>query len=135
MGKYYYLILDTYCLKFPQCRQKPSIPKNKLTIHGLWPGFASGQQLPDCNTGAKIIIDDKQDGVYKRMDELWMSFMGSNSDFWTHEYNKHGYCYTSKFDLKTPDDYFEKVLALYDEFELEKTVETIFNKIVSKELK
>lgn len=96
-----------------------------MTIHGLWPSLLSGQRIPDCNQGTVIPIKDSKQGVYQRMVVYWLSLMDSNEKFWTHEYNKHGYCYVQKEKYDAPEPYFEKAMALYDELEIETIMEKL----------
>ena len=46
----------TLCLQSDDCEIKiKDVPKNILTIHGLWPSIV-GQKLVEFNTGKKIDI-------------------------------------------------------------------------------
>ena len=52
------------------CEKKLSnIPKNHMSIHGLWPGMKSGARIADCNQGAAISIEESEqlilDGIVK----------------------------------------------------------------------
>ncbi|KAJ3056062.1 ribonuclease T2-like [Rhizoclosmatium hyalinum] len=80
------------------------LPKDKWTIHakkGLWPDDCDGFQVSDCDPkrtyrdAAKRIKDSP---LYKNMTDLWVSFKGGLdkdfNDFWSHEFAKHGTCYS-----------------------------------------
>ena len=47
------------------------------------------------------------------MRTYWPSFAKSNTDFWGHEYNKHGYCMVEEKGWKGYEDYFRAVLDLH----------------------
>ena len=47
-------------------------------------------------TGAEIPVVNDGTEIFKRMEVTWPSFMKSDEDFWTHEYNKHGFCYVKE---------------------------------------
>lgn len=78
----------------------------------------NGDRFGECNSGKEIPIVDTKQGVFKEMDELWMSLQGENAPFWTHEYNKHGYCYVNRYKLNGPEDYFRKNIELYRTYDL-----------------
>jgi ribonuclease I len=86
--------------------------KNTFTIHGLWPGYSTGERIADCNTGPDILVklDDK---TTKKMNKYWPSLKGPNADFWAHEFNKHGLCYTAAYKLQGTQPFFEKTLSIY----------------------
>ena len=106
------------------CYEKlKKIPKNEISIHGLWPSIFKGTSLEECNTGTqiKIIDDDKMNKIR----EYWISLnQNSNSDFWGHEYNKHGYCYNMREykDGSNYHIYFNKALEIFKNKKLNKLV-------------
>ena len=99
------------------CEEKlDEVEDNILTIHGLWPSLQSGKILPDCNTGKYVQVREQSSYLFDQMHNHWPSF-GKNSDesFWTHEYNKHGYCYNQKYGYKNYITYFRKVIEFYQD--------------------
>jgi ribonuclease I len=89
--------------------------KNIFTVHGLWPSYVDSRKIGDCNTGTSIRVDANSNPVYQKMRTKWPSYTSSSdTDFWTHEYNKHGYCYTDKFNETDPADFFNYSMELYD---------------------
>lgn len=98
------------------CNSKLSkVEKNTLTIHGLWPSLQSGVRIPDCNTGPTIQIEPSGLSNFGILQQLWPS-LTSNTElsFWTHEYNKHGYCYVIKSGKKAYSYYFETAVQVFN---------------------
>ena len=108
----------TMCVSGPSsCEEKIKIvPKNHMTIHGLWPNKKSGSRLPNCNQGSEISIVDDGSATFLETRKYWPSLnQNANEVFWGHEYNKHGYCYSNKikdFDYKK---YFAKAVNILKE--------------------
>ena len=96
------------------CTQKlANIPKNEMSIHGLWPSLKSGSSMSSCNSGTQVSIKDDGSDIFYDMKEYWPSLTGGDETFWNHEYNKHGYCYSNKigdFDYKK---YFQKSFDVF----------------------
>lgn len=92
------------------CNSKLSaIPKNEVSIHGLWPSLKSGAKMSDCNSGSSISVKSDGSSVFNSMKTYWPSLnSNTNEKFWTHEFNKHGYCYSK--DYKT---YFQKAMDVF----------------------
>jgi len=75
---------------------------HSFTIHGLWPNqkeFCSEEKFDVKNI--EPIID--------KMELNWFSCYGNDTEFWDHEWSKHGTC--TNF---TQINYFNKSLWLYD---------------------
>lgn len=89
------------------------IDKNTLTIHGLWPSMKSGKYLDTCTSGVNIV--DNGNAFFFKLKKYWPSLQGPNSKFWTHEYNKHGYCMVQEYDWDGYEEYFDFVIDLYEE--------------------
>ena len=80
--------------------------------------------LAPCNEG--IVIKPDGTSVFQEMNIEWPSFSITNVEFWEHEYNRHGYCYS--VHTKTTNDptiYFQTTLDLFNS----KSYADIFNKI------
>lgn len=88
------------------------VEKNTMTIHGLWPSLKSGKYLDDCTSG--VTIKDTGSALFLKMRKYWPSFTGANTDFWYHEYNKHGYCMVEEYDWDGYEDYFDFVIDLFE---------------------
>lgn len=91
-----------------------------LTIHGLWPSTLKGIIPPACNEGIQKQIvpnfDSDKDYIDK-MEHYWPGLYSNNTYLWTHEYNKHGYCYMKRHYLNFVDDYeiyFNKSIELFE---------------------
>lgn len=99
-----------------------------LRIHGLWPSLLNGKMLPQCHSGKDIYIDYKDEEPFTTMLEYWPSLNKNHfTDFWTHEYNKHGYCYSQKYNQG--EDYisfFEKTLSLYFDAKYDSLMDSAF---------
>ena len=113
----------TMCLKNKQstCLEKfKSIEKYHLSIHGLWPGLSNGQMLDECNQGDKIKVVNDGSETFKIMEKIWPSLNGPNEKFWTHEYNKHGFCYNKRLniDVENYKIFFDKTIELYYDLNL-----------------
>ncbi|OLY80750.1 Ribonuclease Rh [Smittium mucronatum] len=111
-------------------------PSNKFTIHGLWPDRCNGTWSDDgcdlsrnyTNTGDIVLARDPR--LHRVMDRIWPSGSGSNSDFWDHEWNKHGTCLTTidppcLADYKKYDDllmYFKITTAVNTKYDFYKSL-------------
>ena len=100
-----------YCSAQNCGNKNANVEKNTMTIHGLWPSQKSGKQLSDCTKGVKITDDGST--TFVNMRKYWPSFAKSNTDFWAHEYNKHGYCMVEEFGWSGYKDYFNYVINLH----------------------
>jgi ribonuclease I len=108
-----------YCLTVDtkSCYTKLNALKDAyiMRIHGLWPSLKDGSRLPECHTGAEIQVEPKE-GVepYSTMEEIWPSLNKNHEfNFWTHEYNKHGYCYSVKYQKASYIPFFQTTIDLF----------------------
>ena len=109
------------------CKQKLAKMKpNTMSLHGLWPSLKSGKMLPACNSGKTIYVENDGTPVFKRMEVTWPSFMKTDEEFWTHEYNKHGFCYVNENHLSGYKEYFQKTLDFFDEQQFETMMTRLF---------
>eukprot|EP01035_Chromulina_nebulosa_P027821 gene27821-36639_t len=79
------------------------------TIHGLWPDPASS--CTSCTT--EVFSESKLSSTtLSGMKKYWPTCQsGTNDDFWSHEWSKHGTC-----TGLTQDAYFSKALSLYSSY-------------------
>ena len=95
------------------CYQKMALtPRHSNTIHGLWPGYYGQKPIPYCNDGFPVDIEDDGSALFLEMRKYWPSLKGPNENFWNHEFNKHGYCYTQMIGSEEFQPYFYKSLEL-----------------------
>ena len=84
---------------------------NIFNIHGLWPNLKSGKMLNPCTSG--VTIKERKTKLFTDLRKYWPSFKGEYTDFWEHEYNKHGYCMVEEYNWNGYEEYFKFVLNLY----------------------
>lgn len=78
------------------------------TIHGLWPQYSESSYPTYCK---KVVFDiSALKPILNKLNKYWYSSEEPNSDFWKHEYEKHGSC---MFKDMTEFEYFNTVLNLY----------------------
>ena len=111
------LWLGTTChMKGEQCYDRiKNVPKNILTLHGLWPNYKNGTLPEWCNGKNDIEIEINNTAMLDFMNKHYVSGYHTNEYFWGHEYNKHGYCYNQRNNISVYDyeTYFQKVIDLY----------------------
>eukprot|EP01111_Echinosteliopsis_oligospora_P002312 TRINITY_DN133_c0_g1_i1.p1 TRINITY_DN133_c0_g1~~TRINITY_DN133_c0_g1_i1.p1 ORF type:complete len:200 (-),score=45.31 TRINITY_DN133_c0_g1_i1:42-641(-) len=88
-----------------------SVNSTSFTIHGLWPQRNDGSYPSYCPGQAWNENDIKS--LLPVMDEVWVSDDGPNSDFWSHEWTKHGTCSTLKEEA-----FFQTAISLYPKFNI-----------------
>lgn len=88
------------------------VEDNIFTIHGLWPGSKTGDYIFCSEEGDTTTIKSDGSSLFSHLHQVWGTYYNNNTYFWSHEYTKHGRCYTHKYNLK-PKDYFKKGLELY----------------------
>ena len=99
------LWLGTTChMKGEQCYENiKNVPKNKFTMHGLWPNFRNGTLADWCNGKNDIEIEIHDKELSEFMNTYYVSGYHTNEYFWGHEYNKHGYCYNQRNKINVTD--------------------------------
>ncbi|KAK5797244.1 base non specific RNase Rh [Linnemannia elongata] len=105
-------------------------PRNKFTMHGIWPDTCHG----GCDDN-RIFFDierrlkeypNKADGFMQQMETFWPSNNRNNNCFWSHEWNRHGTCVSNldpscKSDPVEGEDiyaFFSKALELRSKYDL-----------------
>ena len=78
------------------------------SIHGLWPQFSKKSYPTYCREVNFSL--EKLKPIMKELNQYWFSTEEKNSDFWKHEYEKHGSC---MFSSMTEIQYFSKTIDLY----------------------
>jgi ribonuclease T2 len=124
---------NTLCENHAECKEKiKHLPKNIFTLHGLWPSYNDGSKVDECNKGQEISVVIKDQELYKTMSTYWISYTGTNAHFWNHEYNKHGYCYTQRYN-KNIDDFFGSAIGIYKNLSLESLASKAFGDVKEAE--
>lgn len=85
-----------------------------FTMHGLWPTDNDENYPCDCTSEA---FDPTQiSSIMDEMNTYWPSLNGANSDFWSHEWSKHGTC--SSPSITSQLDYFSTALTLRAKYDV-----------------
>lgn len=69
-----------------------------FTIHGMWPEYSNNTYPAYCNKSIPFNVSVLGD-LIPRLNIAWVSYEGSNTHFWAHEFEKHGTCFPE------PDEY------------------------------
>jgi len=103
-------------------------PSDSWTIHGLWPNNCDGSYQEDCTPSrdytdiSTLLQNQGASDTLDFMNTYWVSDDESNEDFWQHEWDTHGTCYTtlqtSCFPSDSPEGadavtFFETVVNLF----------------------
>ena len=132
---YYFVIswLNTFCqLKGKQCNNKIKAVQNLFTINGLWPYLTSLENKNDlkwCNGKNDIEIESTYSELFAFMNQYYINGYNSNEFFWSHVYNKHGYCYNKRNNYNTNNYllYFQKIKDIFNSKGFKYTFSDYFN--------
>lgn len=86
----------------------PNNDKLKFTIHGVWPEYYNNTYPEYCNKSVQFNLSQIE-YLIPILNIDWVSYEGSNQDFWKHEYLKHGTCYPGV----TEERFFLNALYLF----------------------
>ena len=101
-----------YCSAKSCGSKADNVPKNAMTIHGLWPSLKSGTYLDDCTSGVEIVDDGSS--LFTEMKTYWPTLSSNTNEyFWGHEYNKHGFCMVEEYGWAGYEQYFQFVIDLH----------------------
>jgi len=89
--------------------------REAFTIHGLWPENNDGSYPSFC-TGSSFNYNSISD-LSTQLNYDWPSLTGPNTDFWTHEWSKHGTCSITG-PITDIHDYFAAGIKLYDNYNI-----------------
>ncbi|WVY95908.1 hypothetical protein V8G54_028059 [Vigna mungo] len=93
--------------KYNTCDASKTKPL-KFTIHGLWPSDYGKQQPEFCSVNNRSSVNLTKELVVK-LNQDWPSYDAlTNTEFWSHEWRKHGSC-----SLLSQIDYFKLALEIY----------------------
>lgn len=115
-----YILLAT---QWPEafCETSKCAPhKDKWSIHGAWPENNNGSYPQNCCTehhfDAKILKPIESDLIAH-----WKTLQahGTNENFWSHEYEKHGTCAIESPLLKDELSYFQNTLNAFKKLNID----------------
>uniref|UniRef100_K7F537 Ribonuclease T2 n=1 Tax=Pelodiscus sinensis TaxID=13735 RepID=K7F537_PELSI len=95
-------------------------PPQYWTIHGLWP-----EKVEECNRTWHFNVNEIKD-LLPDMRQYWPDILHSSlnrTQFWKHEWEKHGTCAATVESLNSQKKYFGKTLDLYQKLDLNSCVE------------
>ncbi|KAI0361063.1 RNase Gf29 [Trametes cingulata] len=88
----------------------PTGPTNSWTIHGLWPDHCDGTFNENCDPSryytdlTGLLAAQGANDTLAFMQEFWVDIHGQNEQFWEHEWNTHGTCYSTLNPSCLPPD-------------------------------
>ncbi len=90
-----------------------SVTGNYFTLHGLWPSRSdpNAANYP-CTCTSQTFDETAVASIRTDLNTYWPSSQGSDVDFWTHEYTKHGTCAESISSLSTELGFMSGALHL-----------------------
>ncbi|KAI2811572.1 Ribonuclease T2 [Blomia tropicalis] len=139
----------SFCYEKQECNLQ--IARNKKwLIHGLWPNRVQRSRpkpKPKRNDGGQTSNSSQRSAVttiyndiqfccgpsynqtsinsklYRELIDKWPTLHsnGKHHGFWRHEWQKHGTCARSVDQLKTQKAYFETILSMYNQFDLNRS--------------
>lgn len=102
-------------------KNKTCVPQGitQWTIHGLWPTVGKEHKPVFCNKSWPFDESVIQD-LKPQMEHQWPSFKSDEdeTEFWRHEWEKHGTCSTSLPYLNSEHKYFSITLSLNVKYDL-----------------
>ena len=80
------------------------------SIHGLWPTRKDGSYPQFCDGIPKDFDLDLVKEIQKELEKYWINVTPKSSatQFWSHEYQKHGKCAQREELLRHEIDYFNQ---------------------------
>eukprot|EP01099_Mayorella_cantabrigiensis_P002074 TRINITY_DN1912_c0_g1_i2.p1 TRINITY_DN1912_c0_g1~~TRINITY_DN1912_c0_g1_i2.p1 ORF type:complete len:241 (-),score=26.18 TRINITY_DN1912_c0_g1_i2:145-837(-) len=101
----------TECLFHNPC----SVPSYVETwvIHGLWPNYNNGSWPQYCNSSYPFVFSEVQD-LSSQLYVEWPDLYENGTDFWKHEWEKHGTCAMQSTVIDDEHDYFLLTLSLFE---------------------
>ncbi|KAK7465444.1 hypothetical protein VKT23_005422 [Stygiomarasmius scandens] len=76
-------------------------PSDSWTIHGLWPDNCDGTFKENCDSSrnqndiTSLLENAGADSTLDFMKQFWVDINGNDEQFWAHEWNTHGTCYST----------------------------------------
>ncbi|CAG9533850.1 unnamed protein product [Cercopithifilaria johnstoni] len=106
-----FIAMESFC--------KVPVDAAPWTIHGLWPSRNDGS-FPQFCDGKKKFNVSKLLPIRQKLERSWPNLfvMQSASSLWKHEWEKHGTCAGVVEEVSDEVKYFNKSLALYEQFDI-----------------
>ncbi|KAF8624290.1 hypothetical protein AX15_005925 [Amanita polypyramis BW_CC] len=113
---------------------RPSIgPSDSWTIHGLWPNHCDGTFDEGCDPNrfyhdlTGLVANQGPSDTLSFMKTYWVNNRGQTEQFWEHEWNKHGTCYSTLNPSCLPQGsptgaeavaFFQTVVRLFQQYNI-----------------
>lgn len=94
----------------------PKTAYEAFTLHGLWPQYNNGGWPQYCDCYDVFSTNNLAKSTRSSMACNWVSYKGSDSSFWDHQWEKHGTCSTDV--LPSQEKYFNKTLELDEKYDI-----------------
>ncbi|XP_033114923.1 ribonuclease Oy-like [Anneissia japonica] len=108
----------TFCLSQKEPCNIPADVKS-WTIHGLWPSAKNGLDPEYCNS-PQVFNDTSIQVLMKQLNQTWPNLIVEKpyTEFWQHEWCKHGTCAENCSEMKGEMNYFKKGIDLHEQIRL-----------------
>jgi ribonuclease I len=102
---------------------------NRFVIHGLWPSYKSGIIPQVCNLDLDIEVIDDGSEYFSNLKKYWYGLNLDDQNFFTHEYNNHGFCYNkrSNKDVNNYKFFMDKTMEIYNNSKFVNLFNYIYN--------
>jgi len=102
----------TYCHISGECTPEISakLHPNMFKIHGLWPSLNESEGPEFCDSSRPFDLSLLSGDLQDELHHWWASYNASDSDFWAHEWDKHGTCLKVSGKDVTQPSYFQRGL-------------------------
>ncbi|XP_070577009.1 ribonuclease Oy-like isoform X2 [Ptychodera flava] len=99
-----------------------TVPNDTWTIHGLWPSHTSGIGPQFCDRN--LPFDEGQiKSIRSELKKYWPNLLPEGeTEFWKHEWEKHGTCGMDVEAVNTQEKYFRIGLVLYRNLNIYQTL-------------
>ncbi|RWS24256.1 extracellular ribonuclease LE-like protein [Leptotrombidium deliense] len=97
--------------------------KEEFSIHGLWPENVKKDDHVEFCCEENLNLASLQPTTFKRHESRfaqWSASHMNNTEFWTHEWKKHGTCASSTPQLNGQQKYFSTALQLFKNLQLQR---------------
>jgi len=106
--------------RWPATDQRSPLPSyiTSFNIHGLWPNYNNGSYPSYCTNDPFVFANISS--IYTQLSTVWYDIEynpGNSSEFWCHEWNKHGTCTLNVFSGETA--FFSQAIKWHSQYSID----------------